>query len=307
MKFPWGRGLARQSAAVIGLTVVLTAWTATSAPGGAGRARSMTLPAGNVPTAAATGVGSTSVLVSWTASSGGAPIAGYEIRSYDAGTGTSRTVGAGCSGVIAALTCIETSVPVGTWEYTVTPRQQAWRGAESAPSDPAHVDLTRPAPTNIALLDSDGSLEPGIDEVVLTFSEDLDPSTICSAWTTPGDQALGGSGVVVEIDPGVLVVNDVLTVTAPQCTLHIGTLTSGGDWVTLNSTYGGSTGATESRVSWNATSHTLTIHIGARITGFMGLLTVLPGSATYRPDAAMTDLGGQPIVTTAFTVNSLRF
>ena len=89
--------------------------------------------AGNKPSGA---VASHNVTVTWSASSfaSGGLAPGYQVRRYD-GLGNLQAIGAGCSGTISALSCVETGVPTGTWQYTVTPAAGAWRGTESAKSD----------------------------------------------------------------------------------------------------------------------------------------------------------------------------
>jgi hypothetical protein len=59
-------------------------------------------------------------------------VAGYTVTRYAAGGTTPLSVGGTCAGVVAALTCTESAVPNGRWEYTITPAQGAWRGAASA-------------------------------------------------------------------------------------------------------------------------------------------------------------------------------
>jgi hypothetical protein len=108
------------------------AWSRIGA--GSSAAKAKALGPGNVPTGSVSGH---KVTVNWTASSytnGGSP-AGYIINRYNAGTGVLQTIGANCSGTIAALTCTENGVPTGSWKYTVTPAAgNNWRGAESAKS-----------------------------------------------------------------------------------------------------------------------------------------------------------------------------
>ncbi len=72
--------------------------------------------------------------MTWTASSytNGGAAAGYLVRRYNASTGVLQTVGSACSGTITALTCTETGVPAGSWQYTITPATGNWRGPESA-------------------------------------------------------------------------------------------------------------------------------------------------------------------------------
>jgi hypothetical protein len=57
------------------------------------------------------------------------------------------------------------------------------------------IDRTSPAPTAVTLVNANRVVTPTTDEVRITFSEGLDVSSICSAWSGPGDQTLGGSGV----------------------------------------------------------------------------------------------------------------
>jgi hypothetical protein len=100
---------------------------------GSGAAKAKTLGGGNVPTGSVSGH---KVTLTWAASSytsGGSP-AGYVISRYNATTGVLQTIGANCSGTIAALTCTENGVPFGSWKYTVAPVAGNWRGPESAKS-----------------------------------------------------------------------------------------------------------------------------------------------------------------------------
>jgi hypothetical protein len=100
---------------------------------GSGAAKAKTLGSGNAPSASVSG---RRVTLSWTASSfttGGA-VPGYLVRRYNAVTGVGQGAANGCSGTITVLTCSESSVPAGSWQYTVTPAAGNWRGPESAKS-----------------------------------------------------------------------------------------------------------------------------------------------------------------------------
>ncbi|HEY6474858.1 MAG TPA: hypothetical protein VIY26_18340 [Acidimicrobiales bacterium] len=116
-------------------SAAFASWSATGAGSGAGAATVM--PIGAAPAGL---VGGTSVTVSWVASTlpGGSPVAGYVVNRINAVTGVPATVGSGCSGVVAATTCTEASVPAGTWVYTETPEQLSWRGGTS-PDSPSIV------------------------------------------------------------------------------------------------------------------------------------------------------------------------
>jgi hypothetical protein len=108
------------------------AWALTRS--GSGAAKAKALGAGNQPTASVQGH---KVTVTWTASSyttgGAAP--GYVIRRYNVTTGVGIGATNGCSGTLTVLTCVETGVPSGSWQYTVTPAAGTnWRGPESPKS-----------------------------------------------------------------------------------------------------------------------------------------------------------------------------
>lgn len=98
---------------------------------GAGAAAVM--PTGTAPTGRAAGA---AVTINWSAAEfqNGAAVAGYVVNRYDASTGTTETLGAGCSGVVTTTTCTEQSVPAGTWVYTDTSVQMTWTGGQSPAS-----------------------------------------------------------------------------------------------------------------------------------------------------------------------------
>ena len=109
----------------------LAAWGASA--GGTSWSRAMALPAGNVPSAVSS---NGTIVLAWTASQlpNATAVAGYRITRYAAGGATPETAGGSCGGTVSALTCTDTTVPTGRWEYTVTPRQAAWQGAEGGRS-----------------------------------------------------------------------------------------------------------------------------------------------------------------------------
>jgi hypothetical protein len=50
----------------------------------------------------------------------------------------------------------------------------------------------------------------------------------------------------------------------------------------------------------------LTVHIGSQASGLLNVLTQPAATATYTPDAAMTDLADNGVVTTPFNAGGQR-
>jgi hypothetical protein len=70
------------------------------------------------------------------------PASDYVLQRYPASGGSPVTVTPSCSGT-GMITCTESSVPDGTWQYTDTPTYAAnWVGTESAKSGPVAVSTT---------------------------------------------------------------------------------------------------------------------------------------------------------------------
>jgi hypothetical protein len=165
------------AALILAPGVALAAWTGSGSGTGSTKAESM--PAGATPTVSVTG---RNVIVSWSASTiGGASVAGYTVRRYDAGTLALQTIGAGCSGEIAALTCTEAAVPPGSWRYAVTPTHGLWIGTEGATSGTATVASPSLAWTSSSTVTSlpatlTGTLASYVSGETVTFRLD-DPSS----------------------------------------------------------------------------------------------------------------------------------
>jgi hypothetical protein len=168
-------GSALAAALLGGLIVAFAAWSASGAgPAGGG---AMTMPQGSQPTAQAAG---TSVTVTWTGSAlqpNGPAVGGYVLQRYDASsaTGPAITPAAGCAGVIAGTSCTETGVAAGSWQYTVTPVQKSWHGAESRRSAAVAVNTKLATATTLA-----GSPNPSVFGAGVTFT-----ATVSAAAGTP--------------------------------------------------------------------------------------------------------------------------
>ena len=90
--------------------------------------RASSVNPGNAPGVSASG---RTVNLSWGASTlaTGAPVTGYIIKRYDSTGTVQQTIASGtCSATVSGTSCSETSVPEGTWRYSVTPVHNNWRG-----------------------------------------------------------------------------------------------------------------------------------------------------------------------------------
>jgi hypothetical protein len=123
-------------ALVFGVALVLAAGAAGSwafGRSGSGATSAKTIGAAvGAPTA---GVSGHAVTLTWTTGhfGDGSNVPSYIVKRYDSVTNAPQTVLSACSGLVGALTCTESSVPTGTWKYTITPAAGSnWRGAESA-------------------------------------------------------------------------------------------------------------------------------------------------------------------------------
>jgi hypothetical protein len=168
--------------------VALATWTA---PGnGRAYAKADVAPTGARPVVTVTG---RNVAVAWTAArfADGTSVQGYTVRRYDATTGTAAAVGAGCAGLIAALTCTEAAVTPGTWQYAVTPVHHNWTGAEG----PQSLNATVAAPSLTITGSSTLTTLPG------TLSGTLASFVTGSAVTWRLDNASTGTVLAGSITP----------------------------------------------------------------------------------------------------------
>lgn len=165
------------------------------------------------------------------------------------------------------------------------------------------VDATRPTPVTLVTADGGGGtggIDAG-DSLSVTFSEPLLASSLCASWTDDGTAKSLTTGVTVSVaNNGSATSTDILTVLAPVCGtggFHFGSLDLGGKgYVKSGSTATfGATGAS-STISWDPATSTLKIVLGGSSTNRFG--TVNSSTATYAPDAAITDAHGLPIAGT---------
>ena len=88
------------------------------------------------PAAPSGSVSSHDVTVTWAVSRfvDGTAVPAYIVKRSVALTNALQTTLPACAGNVGATSCVEHSVPTGSWKYTVTPAAGVWRGTESAKS-----------------------------------------------------------------------------------------------------------------------------------------------------------------------------
>ena len=116
---------------------LLAYFSGAASAGSDGGAAATSVAPGTPPTSVSSQPGR-AVTLSWeaTALANGQPVDGYLVTRYDANPPYAPQITlAGCGGVVTALSCTETAVPFGSWQYTITPVIGAnWRGTESTKS-----------------------------------------------------------------------------------------------------------------------------------------------------------------------------
>ena len=148
---------------IAGTGVAFGYWNSTDSTNPA-HAVANSLPQGATPSASLSStiydtVTITFAEVSTTAGGVEIPASDYILKRYPAGGGSPVTVTASCSGT-GTITCTDSSVPEGTWQYTDTPTYATnWVGIESAKSGPVTVNtaptVTITYPVNGATYGSD--------------------------------------------------------------------------------------------------------------------------------------------------------
>jgi len=285
----------------MGVVLVSPAHAAWIVPGLGGGMSSATLLA--TPSAPTASVLSGTATVSWSASGvigTSFDASGYVVERIWRGTGPGpqgqedgdieATTG-GCAGTVAALTCTTPHGSGETWAYRVSPRFQSWAGPRSAESTAIRMAST-PTVTAIALTDAGtaGFVEAG-DRIIVTFSEVLDPRSICSGFSTSTSSVQTATGMTFTFTGN----PNVITVSASgTCgTNGFGSLQVGG---TGNGRYtqGNQALSTpDSTLVWDPNGRTITVTFGSisgsTTSGAAATIVLTPGALTA---------GGLPIAAT---------
>jgi hypothetical protein len=217
--------------------------------------------------------------------------AGTTVKLFDGVTqiGSGTATGGNYSIAVSALS-------TGAHTITATATDAAGNASAASAALVITVDTTAPAPTGVVLANGGiaGQIDTG-DTGTISYSEEMRASTFCSAWAdTSTTQTLTNATITIGDNKG----TDTLSVSSSSCTFGLGTWVLG-DYVGG----GGSTSATfiNSTITWNPTAKTLTVTIGTLNTFNTIKSGVSAVAQVYTPSAALTDLAGNAIGTSAFT------
>jgi len=179
----------------------------------------------------------------------------------------------------------------GSHTITATAADAAGNVSAASAGVTVTIDTVVPTVTDVTFTNGNvsGKMDPG-DTITITYSEQLNASTFCSAWTSNSTtQTLSNATVTVTNSLSA----DTVTVSTASCTFHLGTIV-GSDYVSANSTF------TSSTLSWNPTTKVFTITMGTVGTSNFktGVTAVAP---KYTPDAALADLAANTMVASQYT------
>jgi hypothetical protein len=203
------------------------------------------------------------------------------------------------SGAWSATTLNLTTFNAGTITYSARATDAAGNTGVAGTATSVK-DTTVPTVTNVQLSNGGslvGRIERG-DKVTLTFSEALDASKMCSAWADDTiTQTLNDDNqVTVSVTSA-----DILSVSATGCsTLKLGNVDLGSNYTSQTLTYRGSS-TNASVLEWNPAAKTITITLGALVSGNPISSTQSADNAAFTPTSGLTDIAGNPLSTTQFT------
>ena len=244
------------------------------------------------------------------ADTGGSGVASALFQRSPSDADTWTSIGSADTTSPYAVTWNTTSgTPDGRYDLRVVTTDRAGNTFTSV-TTPVEVQNGAPTATSVVLANggtTSGKLEQG-DKIVVTYSQTLSVSSMCSTWSGDlTDQSLSTPGdVTITLTDGGGA-DDTMTVTSATCTLHFGTLNLGATgYVTGGNTTFQGLALNASTVTWNAMTRTLTITLGAP-TGVGTRGTVASSVAVYTPDAAIKNVIGAAITGTVTTATIPQF
>ncbi|MFZ0324397.1 MAG: hypothetical protein WAN48_09735 [Actinomycetes bacterium] len=204
---------------------------------------------------------------------------------------TGTTCGTFGTATVVSGNPTQSGLATGCYRYTLTGTDVA--GNVASLSTTVSV---RPYVTALSLVNGGavaGRADVG-DQVVVTFSDSLSVASICSAWVgDTSNQVLNGDNQLSVALTNGGAANDTITVTSSACTFSFGTINLGSTaYTTANVTFGGAA-ANRSTAAWNATTHQLTITLGAA--SGAGVATVASSTPVITPSAVLTNPSAVPV------------
>ncbi|MBT2532260.1 hypothetical protein J7E83_09000 [Arthrobacter sp. ISL-48] len=217
---------------------------------------------------------------------------------------TSQTVTANGSGSWSVSGLDLTGFNPGVIAYSATATDPALN-VSAAGTATNTKDVAPPTVTAVALTNGGtaGTTDVG-DSVIITYSERMDATKFCGTWNNTGTaiQALNANGDTVAVTLTNNGTNDTLTVSSGTCTLNIGTVNLGGNYIASGTATFQGTGSNKSSVQWDPTTLKLTIVLGTK-TGTVAT-SVATGFPGYTPSSGLSDIAGNPLATTTTTSTS---
>ena len=201
--------------------------------------------------------------------------------------------------------------------YTVSTRMTDNVGNVSTSSSVTFtVDRTSPTISDVTISGGTAGKPEQGDTIVVTFSEHVAASSICSSWTNSGIQTITGNntGALVTITNNAAGAggNDQVSfqIGSGSCggTIHIGTINLGSpNYVTATMTFGANGTNKDTQFTYDPSTKKLTVLLGQANVGTACTSTCPSSSnATTTPDSAISDIAGNTIAGT-FSKNSSQF
>ncbi len=205
---------------------------------------------------------------------------------------------------MAASTGVLSGTPTGTGVPTLAVRITDGLGGIVTANLPLTI-APRPSISSVTLANATGTagtMDKG-DTVAIVFSAQMSETSICSAWTggdTANQTLNASSNVTVSISDGTSPTNDALTVTSASCTFNFGSINLGSSaYVSTAASFGGTT-TNASSISWTASTRTLVVTLGAKISGTVA--NVLTSTPIYTASGLLKDPAGAVLSNSPFTL-----
>jgi prepilin-type N-terminal cleavage/methylation domain-containing protein len=223
-------------------------------------------------------------------------------------TGTPSVTSVTGSGTTYTVTAT-TGTGSGTLGLNLTSAGSIKDTAGNAPATPVTgaiytVDRGAPTVTSVTLVNGGttaGKVEKA-DQIKIVFSETMSVSSFCSTWSgNAANQSISGSNVVITLTDGTASSDSVTVSTTSGCTFNFGSISLGSNaYISGGGATFSGTGSNASSIAWTASTHTLTITLGAK-SGTGTVATISSSTATYTPSTSIQDASGNAVSGTGST------